>query len=270
MAAQAERGATMTMVKRLKLSLAMAVCGATALAVAAPAQAAVVVDQQSLVTRTPPNTALVLGRVGIVTLQNGTVVRNTYVQTITAGQRGLLDRIDLQIGQGSGPGLLGIGLFDGAWTPLNQTAPLVFNGIFSPFLPSPTAAVDAQQFFTFSAQGAGYRVRPGQVFSLVFAHQPFQPTGSVSLVVGTGTPFVPGQTPSFNLNRYAGGQLDLYVDNETTPRNVALPASVGFRTFVDTAGAVPEPGTWALMILGFGVVGAGLRRKIRVQAAHPA
>lgn len=42
-------------------------------------------------------------------------------------------------------------------------------------------------------------------------------------------------------------------------------------TFIHTNfinGAVPEPSTWALLILGFGVAGASMRRKNKVQLAH--
>lgn len=37
----------------------------------------------------------------------------------------------------------------------------------------------------------------------------------------------------------------------------------GQLTFVPQIGAVPEPGTWAMMIFGFGVAGAGLRARRR-------
>ena len=40
----------------------------------------------------------------------------------------------------------------------------------------------------------------------------------------------------------------------------------GNLTFVPTAAAVPEPGTWALMLLGFGAVGFSMRRRRRVTA----
>ena len=36
---------------------------------------------------------------------------------------------------------------------------------------------------------------------------------------------------------------------------------------IDVAGGVPEPGTWAMMMLGFGVTGLVMRRRRRVAAA---
>jgi hypothetical protein len=36
---------------------------------------------------------------------------------------------------------------------------------------------------------------------------------------------------------------------------------------IDVAGGVPEPGTWAMMILGFGLTGLVMRRRRRVSAA---
>ena len=49
--------------------------------------------------------------------------------------------------------------------------------------------------------------------------------------------------------------------------SVSWPESIydrGFRTYVD---AVPEPAVWSLMIAGFGLVGAGMRRRGRAVAA---
>ena len=39
---------------------------------------------------------------------------------------------------------------------------------------------------------------------------------------------------------------------------------LGSVTLGGTAGAVPEPATWGMMILGFGAVGAAMRRRVRV------
>lgn len=38
-------------------------------------------------------------------------------------------------------------------------------------------------------------------------------------------------------------------------------------TFTEVAGAVPEPATWAMMVVGFGVIGAGMRRRGKARLA---
>ena len=38
--------------------------------------------------------------------------------------------------------------------------------------------------------------------------------------------------------------------------------------FVRTNGAVPEPSTWAMMLLGFGLIGAGMRRRQKVAVRY--
>lgn len=50
------------------------------------------------------------------------------------------------------------------------------------------------------------------------------------------------------------------------PGDPSLP-DLGFKTFVDAAAAVPEPTSWALMIVGFGGMGAALRRRRAEPAA---
>ena len=44
--------------------------------------------------------------------------------------------------------------------------------------------------------------------------------------------------------------------------------SVIFNQDVGLAGAVPEPSAWALLILGFGAVGAGMRRRTTARVAY--
>jgi len=69
-------------------------------------------------------------------------------------------------------------------------------------------------------------------------------------------------SPSFNFTVEAGNGL--YNNNYETP---------GFRGVwsgsVRQIGVVPEPQTWALLILGFGAVGSALRR-VRARQARPA
>lgn len=70
--------------------------------------------------------------------------------------------------------------------------------------------------------------------------------------------------PSFVQGRFigGGGPANTYV-LYGTPESVVV-TKLGDSVAVDTA--VPEPETWALMILGFGAAGAGLRRRRREAA----
>jgi PEP-CTERM motif len=73
---------------------------------------------------------------------------------------------------------------------------------------------------------------------------------------------------TFSGLRYTGIVND-YLESGVTTRNYNNP---GFFLTADnvtiSAGAVPEPATWAMMIMGFGLVGAGMRRRgVRVGIA---
>ncbi len=71
-------------------------------------------------------------------------------------------------------------------------------------------------------------------------------------------PSTPGGTIGINLglNLLAGDRLDFVVNNNGSYYNDSTGLSATFST-----GGVPEPATWALMIGGFGLVGAALRRR---------
>ena len=60
----------------------------------------------------------------------------------------------------------------------------------------------------------------------------------------------------------AGGVFDL---SHTGRLSVALPTGTTFKSasgvFLTDSGGVPEPASWALMIVGFGGVGAAIRRR---------
>ncbi len=58
-----------------------------------------------------------------------------------------------------------------------------------------------------------------------------------------------------------------YAVTSITKGNV-FEITTGKSVFSYTTGAVPEPGTWALMILGFGLVGYAMRRRSSVQIKH--
>lgn len=60
----------------------------------------------------------------------------------------------------------------------------------------------------------------------------------------------------------AAGNYTLTVMGTTSGRNGSFSGSTAF-TAAAATGAVPEPATWAMMLLGFGAVGYGMRRQRR-------
>mgnify|MGYP000966313315 CR=1 FL=1 len=61
----------------------------------------------------------------------------------------------------------------------------------------------------------------------------------------------------------------------TSHLSFALPTNVTFTsasgTFLSaTTSAVPEPATWAMMLAGFGLIGASMRRRVAIRAVSPA
>lgn len=65
----------------------------------------------------------------------------------------------------------------------------------------------------------------------------------------------PGTVPSFNL-AYAG----IKSVSLSTPVGGALGYGIG-NSFTPVSGAVPEPASWAMMIFGFAMAGAAMRRR---------
>lgn len=66
---------------------------------------------------------------------------------------------------------------------------------------------------------------------------------------------------SIGQSEYSGGSV--------TTGGWGYPGDLAFRTYVNVS-AVPEPGVWALMIVGFGLAGGALRAGRRSAAAAPA
>lgn len=66
----------------------------------------------------------------------------------------------------------------------------------------------------------------------------------------------PGQYVRFRPNSFVGGPVEAFDAREPTVENPPTP--IGYRL---TITAVPEPASWAMMIAGFGLAGAALRRR---------
>lgn len=86
-------------------------------------------------------------------------------------------------------------------------------------------------------------------------------TGSNNLFYLTGPFFVDGNGLGFSTA--VGSAVNLFVTNDTRYRLNAGGLSTGFVTASSSAvaAAVPEPATWALMLLGFGAIGVSMRRR---------
>lgn len=87
-------------------------------------------------------------------------------------------------------------------------------------------------------------------------------TGLAGAATFVNTPANNGTTTLTFLN----DQITAYRRFVFTTRVVGQPAGQGYRIDSITAEALPEPGSWALMITGFGLIGALMRHQRRIAA----
>lgn len=163
-------------------------------------------------------------------------------QTFTAGLSGTLTRIDLA--------LVGSPFerADGGFTVSLRTPESV--ELFSTYVdyaaPPNVFGANWPDIPSFDLSAAAIVVAAGQQFWIVISADALDDPSGVSWLHGAGgTPF-----------SYGGG--DGYV-SFFGGHPTATGRDMGFRTYVDTA--VPEPGAWVLMLAGFGLAGAALRRR---------
>ena len=91
------------------------------------------------------------------------------------------------------------------------------------------------------------------------------PTGSYGNYFTTGPAFLDGSGVIFNDT--SGGRIDFFFQDSVSRYRVNT-FSPGSSSFVSASSArvaapVPEITTWAMMLAGFGIVGASLRRRTR-------
>jgi len=202
-----------------------------------PASAAVVLDQATIpeTGHTPFS-----GGVGFVVGPEG------LAQVFTVGVSGTLDHIALDVEN---------------WSFLGAASDLRFDLLdnsFGSILTRNIAASDLPVFgfsgfdwadtLNIDLSGAGVDVLAGENLIL-----------KVSSLTGSDS--------AQNWRAAFGGTIITYPDPAFSfdvppgfPGPVSLVNKFGFRTYVDTA-VVPEPGAWALMILGLGMVGAARRAR---------
>lgn len=191
-------------------------------------------------------------------------------QTITAGARGKLDHVDFShafnsANLGLSSGILILSLIDGDYSAgaRNIIGQSAFDLTSLASLPS---SWDPNFLnFSFQTSSFNYHVKNGQAFSILFETDPTT-NGFVFFNEGLANWDFSGPTPSpaqTYLPHYAGGKLVYNISGVVGDNPDGLDHDITFASYVDTSGGVPEPATWALMILGFGGIGTTLRKRGR-------
>ena len=174
-----------------------------------------------------------------------------FMQVVTAGKTGLLDGITLY-GQNftyNGQLIFGDGHTDLVRIALGGETVQQFTVIPPPtYLFSDTVELDYLGTFL-DTSAAGIHLTAGQQFI-------------IDISQGDGDGF----TTAGSFGGYGGGGFYQVAPIGNFGQTFAYPVgdSLSFQTFVDQPAPpppVPEPGVWALMLLGFGGLGAMLRRR---------
>lgn len=238
-----------------RLVVATAAVCALSLVGAGGARAAIVVDQSNLVD----TSVGALGGSGIRAPSTSFPFGTRQVQTVTAGLDGDLARLDLQVFKFGKLGTLRASLYDGDYARAKGMfsppgSPGGFGVLITTTLTSladlPTLAeAQAGRLLSFDTTGLHFHVHSGQVFSLLLELAPGP--GTVAWANSSSDPSDPSVFVGLNYSR--GYNSATFFDANFVQSGLDR----GFRTWV----AVPEPATWALMMLGFGLSGGALRRR---------
>lgn len=160
-------------------------------------------------------------------------------QSFTVGLDGDLDRIDVGVSnQGSAAGGVRFDLMDAGGGALASVQTPITDLPEHPYW-------NYAGLMKFDLSSAGISVASGDL--LRFRLTPYDDGGA----------FIDG----IGQSEYSGGSV--------TTGGDAYPYDLAFRTYVNVS-AVPEPGVWALVIVGFGLAGGALRAGRRSTAAAPA
>jgi len=246
-----------------------AFAGAMMMAAPGNAEAAVVLDQLSFVTPPPPispytrvNTVATIGAIPQNTPSPYAGMRTGTVQTITAGTRGKLSSVAFSTGPAFLSGTLIISLIDGDYTAGARSVIGQSYVDFANISPAGSPNILNQIFDT---SQFNYTVSSGKKFSVLF-DTTAGTTGFTSLSTGYADlsfNSIPPTAVNVYFSNYSGGQLARLLNGTLVTSSSPIIEDITFATYVDTSGGVPEPATWALMILGFGGIGTVLRRRTK-------
>jgi hypothetical protein len=146
----------------------------------------------------------------------------------------------------------------GAWWittaigPTSTAADIVATGKYAPAVVSPSTPFDDFDTLPMTVLGTGLELAAGSYFLVIGA-----PPAGASWVGDFEANAPATLAPGFSLGSYFFGV------HAATPQ-ATFGAEDGFRyDFALITSGAPEPGAWSLMVMGFGLAGAVLRRRAR-------
>jgi hypothetical protein len=239
---------------------------------ALPAAAKTIVDTDALIRFNPDALGLVFNGIGrgspSVVFPNPP--NNRSVQSFTAGRAGRLAAIEFQIFRPTNfaPGQLVLELIEGDFRSGGNLVRGSREFAVGDLRTTATGR-ELEPLLRFDTAEFELDVDIGTRFSVIFSVVPDGQSSTAQLLIGNslGIEEVPGLgfRPIVERSNYAGG--DLASINSQGNVGPAGLNDIGFRTFV--VSAVPEPASWAMMIAGFGLAGAVLRRRRETESAGP-
>ncbi len=224
----------------------------------APVQAASVLDQSNIAPGSDPSFQIIASGLSFATDQ-GVLTDLAGLQFVTAGMSGKLTQVDLQLAKHRNGQDVPISVGSGS---LIIAKDIIFNGteIVSGTLLAevgfPTSGINGfSTLATFDLSSFNIHFDSGNQF--VIAVLGNEDVLSLFRWAFSGDAYAGGKG-YFGVAFQGNDELAWLDANQQGPLN----RDYGFQTWM----AVPEPATWAMMILGFGLVGGAMRRR-RVTAA---
>ncbi len=171
--------------------------------------------------------------------------------SVTAGMTGLLSRLDLLVAEGNGSGTLVVSLGHGQVVDtgyVNDVSLVVDRSQIASY-------TDLNQggFTSLDVSALGFMVTAGQQFTILLAASPDAVANRFGWAFGND---IDGNGTVGAFADY--GQGDNRISEDSGANWSITGFDRGFRTYVE---GVPEPATWAMLIIGFGVIGVASRRR---------